>query len=271
MYIYLNGDYQTDDCINEFLEPGFLYGWGAFETIRVYQGHIVGLEEHIARLDNSLRILELERPDYPFEEIAKTLVKKNCLGDAYIRFNVYKKKEGMGLLACGEPCSFYPDSIYEQGAKVTWSRYVRNSNDPFLYAKSMSYGLNRTAWWHAKQNGFDEAVFCDENSNVQEGSRSNIYFVKQGEVFTPALNCGVLDGITRKIVITVCSGLGIKVNQQCYKKEDFKNAEEVFMTSSLMDVLPVAQIDDIKYDLNKYKLSYKLLDAYREYITSIRS
>lgn len=271
MYIFLNGDYQTDDCISEFLEPGFLYGWGAFETIRVYAGQIVGLEEHLKRLENSLKILDLPKPEYDYKQIAKELVDRNALSDAYVRFNVYKKKDGMGLLACGEHCNFYPPELYTSGAKVMWSKYVRHSQDPFLYAKSMSYGLNRTAWWQAKQNGFDESVFCDEVGNVQEGSRSNIYFVKNDVVHTPALECGVLDGITRKLLIKVAAELGIELRQSCYKKQDFETADEVFMTSSLMDVLPVSNLAGVGFDISKAKISNKLLEAYRASIVNIRS
>lgn len=271
MYVYLNGNFESQDKVSEFLEPGFLYGWGAFETIRVFKGCIVGLDEHIKRLQNSLKILGFEMPDYPFKEIAEALIDRNDLSDAYVRFNVYKKKQGLGLLACGEHCSFYPQELYVNGARVEWSQYIRHSEDPFLYAKSMSYGLNRTAWWRAKQNGFDEAVFCDESGRVQEGSRSNVYFVKENEIFTPALECGVLDGITRKLVLKLCDELGIKVNQACYTKEDFEGAEEMFMTSSLMDVLPVASIGSKQFASCKFKLSLKLLDAYRAFITKIRS
>lgn len=270
MKVYLNGNILNKESVGELMEPGFLYGWGAFETIRVYNGNVVGLEAHVDRLKNSLKLLQLPMPVVDFDLVAKTIVEENSLNEAFVRFNIYKKKDGVGVLACGEECDFYPPELYLNGASMMWAPFVRHSTDPFVHIKSMSYGFNRTAWWMAKEKKYDESVFVNEHGHVLEGSRSNIYFVKNDTVYTPALSCGVLGGITRLIVKEICKRFGVDFVEGEFSREDFLDADEVFMTSSLMDVLPVSRIEDVVLDNKKFNISKKLLKEYRNHCAEYR-
>lgn len=266
MLIYLDGDFVSNK--NEILEPGFLYGWGVFETIRVYKGIVVGLDEHLLRMRKGAEILSLEYPEsVDFENITQALVDKNHLKEAYVRINLYKKRDGLGIIVVGEECDFYPEDMYKTGAKITWAPFVRYSKDTFNHIKTMSYAPNRAAWFKAKESGFDESVFLNEKENIQEGSRSNIFFVKNSKIYTPSKQCGVLGGITRKILFDICPKIGYEIVEGEYHKSDFIDSDEVFLTSSLMDVMPVGQIDNIKLNVSNYKITYEILKAYREHVS----
>jgi len=243
MKVFLNGEFLDQEHCSELLEPGFLFGWGVFETMRVYGKNVVFLKEHLKRMRQGLVLLGLKAPDIDFEAAIIRLLDENRLNDAYLRVSVFKKRNEVGVLIYAAEFTYYKENSYRQGAKAIIAPFVRYSQDPFLGIKAISYVRNRHAWFLAQQKQKDEAIFVNEKGFLQEGSRSNIFFVKGRDVFTPSLECGVLDGVTRKAVIHINKVLGFTVAEGEFAAKDLFEAEEAFLTSSLMEVMPLVECD----------------------------
>lgn len=267
MEVYSNGQFIDASGAEEILEPGFLFGWGAFETLRVYKKKTAFLEAHLGRLKKGLDFLGLDYPDVDFGKTIATLLEKNHLDDAYLRITAYKKRKSTGLMVYAAEFDYYKEDSYKAGAKVALAPFARHSQDPFIKVKSTSYVKSRLAWFSAQKQGKDEALFLNEYGVIQEGSRSNVFFVKQEEVFTPSVECGLLEGVTRKVVIDLCKREGLAVNEGEFTKEDLLSAEEVFLTSSLMEVMPVSGIEYKTFDHDAYVVTPLVLKKYREEVS----
>lgn len=243
MKVYLNEEIVDKENLNEVFEPGFLFGWGAFETLRVYGEKIPFLDMHLERLKKGLNFLELEYPQVNFKEVIDNLLSENKLEDAHVRITVFKKRKSPGVIVYAAEFDYYKEDSYQRGAKAIFSSFRRYSQDPFLRAKSISYAKSRVSWFNAQKQGKDEAIFLNEKGFIQEGSRSNVFFIKNKDVFTPSIECGVLDGVTRRVAIDICRREGIKVIEGEFSKEDLLPCDEAFLTSSLMEVMPLVECE----------------------------
>ncbi|MFH1504927.1 MAG: aminotransferase class IV [Candidatus Omnitrophota bacterium] len=239
MKIYLNDKLVEKEGVEEIFEPGFLFGWGVFETLRAYKGRVLFLGEHLGRLRQGLGFLELDYPEIDFKKIIDNLLVENNLSNAYVRITVYKKRKSIGVSIYADEFNYYKEDTYQKGFTVVFSPFIRYSQDPFLKIKSISYVKSRLAWHFAQKQGKDEAIFLNEQGFIQEGSRSSVFFVKDNVVFTPCLECGLLEGVTRNKIIDICKKENIKIVEGEFKKEDFLSADESFITSSLMEVMPI--------------------------------
>lgn len=266
MDVYFNGKIVKESEMEDILEPGFLFGWGAFETLRVYNKKTAFLDEHLKRLKEGLYFLGLEYPAVDFNKEISFLLNKNKLADAYLRITVFKKRKSVGVIIYVSEFNYYKDEDYKKGFKVIFSPFVRYSRDEFLKVKSISYVNSRVSWFLAQKKEKDEAVFLNERGFIQEGSRSNIFFVKKGVIFTPSLECGLLAGVTRKAIIDICRQIGIKIKEGKFKREELLSSDEIFLTSSLMEVMPVCEIEGNSLDVSKFTLTFKILKKYRQEI-----
>ena len=270
MKIYLNGEIVDKGQVGELFEPGFLFGWGAFETLRSYavktaaSGRPAFLKEHLERLNESLDFLGLDRPQIDFGAEFSRLMGENDLRDAYLRVTVYKKKNSLGVILDASEFNYYRDDVYEKGVKLVPAPFSRFSRDQFLKIKSVSYVKNRLAWAAAQKQGAEEAIFFNEKGFIQEGSRSNIFFIKGRRIFTPAADCGLLEGVTRKAVLDICRQQSLSVAEDEYTLEDLFSAEEVFITSSLMEVMPVREIDGKQFKVKNYTLTPAIRALYKK-------
>ncbi|HEC68902.1 MAG TPA: hypothetical protein ENI31_01245 [Candidatus Omnitrophica bacterium] len=266
MKVYCNGKFVDKGTVEEILEPGFLFGWGVFETIRAYNKRIAFLNMHIERLKRDVSFLGLSLSFIDFKQVIEQLLEKNGLNDAYIRITVYKKRESTGIVIYVSEFTYYGEESYERGAEVVFSPYRRLSSDPFLRIKSISYIKSRLSWLYAQIHQKDEAIFLNENDVVQEGSRSNIFFVKKKEVFTPSVKCGILKGITRDVVIDLCRKKKIRINEGEFSVQDLMEADEIFLTSSLMEIMPVSQIADKDFNMRRCVITGMLRQEYKKII-----
>lgn len=258
MYVYVNGKIvRAKEALISVFDHGFLYGDGIYETLRVYDGVVFKLEEHLSRLFRSASLIGLSIPlDINLLKIAvyETLI-ANSLRNAYARITISRGKGSIGLDPdlCPEPTIVifsqefrkYPKAFYQNGIHLIIPATRRNYHkavNPQI--KSLNFLNNILAKIEAKKKNAHEAIMLNMRGNLTEGTISNVFFYKDKRLCTPSLECGILDGITRGMIIDLSLKEGIQVHQGRFLKEDIYTAEEVFITNTTMEVIPVSKIDD---------------------------
>lgn len=267
MNIYLNGNYRQKEEVKELLEPGFLFGWGVFETLRVYDKTPAFLTEHLQRLKKGAECIGLAYPAIDYAGTIKELLRENNLNNAYLRISLFKQRDQTGVLIYADTFTYYPETDYQKGYTVVTAPYRRHPQSLYSKVKSISYLESRLAWFYAQQCKKDEAIFLSTDEFVQEGSRSNIFMVSGDMIKTPSLACGVLDGITRRQLLQMVHALGLKCAEGAFSLQEFISADEVFITSSLMEVMPVREIEN--HPVGKGSagpITLRLLQEYRRRI-----
>jgi branched-chain amino acid aminotransferase len=280
MQVYVNGKLvSAKEAVISVFDHGFLYGDGIYETMRVYDGVTFMLAEHLRRLYRSASLIGLTIPldmDSLRTSIYDTLI-ANSLRNAFVRLTVSRGYGPIGLDPdlCPEPTIViitqemkdYPKSFYEKGINLIIPETRRNFREAINpQIKSLNFLNNILAKIEAKKRGAYDAVMLNVYGKLTEGTISNVFFSKDGILCTPSLECGILDGITRGIVIGLALRDGLKVKEDEFTKEDFYSAEEVFVTNSTMEVMPVSKVDDQRYAVgNITKLLHK---AYREEVNA---
>jgi branched-subunit amino acid aminotransferase/4-amino-4-deoxychorismate lyase len=265
--IYLNGKIREDKEAGDVLQPGFLFGWGVFETLRIYKGKPAFLSEHIKRLKAGCKKILLQFPRVGFKEKIQALLKENRLKDAHCRITVFKKDSGVGVLIKVSPFNRYKHSDYIKGFKAEISPFVKNSRDLLVSIKSISYLPNILARRIAEQKGRQESLFLNESGFLSEGSRSNLFFVKRNAVYTPSVDCGILNGITRQKVIKIVKAQNLRLSSGKFRLKDLLSADEAFITSSLMEIMPLVEIEGKPINSGRPGgITFKLHKAYRQLV-----
>jgi len=257
MLIFINGILLPQDQAKvSVLDRGFLYGDGVFETLRAYSGAIFHCNDHLDRLFQSAEAIYITipfTPDHLKKSLYKTL-EANHLKDAYLRLSVTRgvSEPGLDIGGCPSPTltiiakgfSGYPDSLYQSGihaAVVNTRRIPASALNPAV--KSLNFLNNIMARVEATRLNAAEAVMLNMEGYVAEGTVSNIFMVKDGLVKTPPLSAGILNGVTRSIVIDLLKENGIPVIEQAFYPDELYTADECFVTSTLYEVMPVTFIN----------------------------
>jgi len=279
-YIYLNGDFvpKGEAKISVF-DRGFLYGDGLFETMRAYSGQVFMLDEHLSRLFDSVDKLEV--PLRKDRETLKSAIEKlldiNCLSDANIRLTVSRGVH-KGVLTLNDDydptiaitakeISPYPPEYYTHGARVIIGSIRQNSFSPLSHHKSLSYFNNILAKEEARKKGVFEAILLNTEGEIAEGTISNVFIVKSEKVFTPPVSSHILPGITRKVVLGIIPQLELRVTEKRLIPEDLFNSSEVFLTNSIMEVMPVIEVDGEKIGDGKPGHICKTIgEGYRDFV-----
>jgi len=248
-------------------DSSYLYGIGLFETMRAVNGTVFRLADHLRRLNQSaeaLGIVNQYADEQLTEAVARTL-EANKLTDARLRVQISNgpiqipknspsaKGEGASsqqvpsastnLLITAAPFSPYPAEYYEKGVRVTLSNYRQNAHDPFAGHKTTCYGPRLTALKDAHQKLAAETLWFTTENLLAEGSVSNVFLVKGGQLYTPPVQTPVLPGIARKTVIELAEAADIPCHEQPLAIDDLLAADEVFLTNVIMEVLPVTAIE----------------------------
>ena len=257
LQIYINGKYyDKEDAKVSVYDHGFLYGDGVFEGMRSYSGKVFRLPEHLDRLWHSARAICLEIP-ISQEEMATAVndtLAKNGITDGYIRLVVSRGAGSLGLdpNRCSDPqviviadsITLYPDEYYEKGMEIVTASTIRNhpaALNPRI--KSLNYLNNILAKIEGAKAGCVEALMLNHKGEVAECTGDNIFLVTGGEIFTPPIDAGILEGITRNTVIEIAEKAGIKVHQIPLTRHDVYTADECFLTGSAAEVIPVVKVD----------------------------
>jgi branched-subunit amino acid aminotransferase/4-amino-4-deoxychorismate lyase len=265
--IFLNGKFlNTKEAKLSVLTPGFLNGLGLFETMRSYYNKIVYLREHLERMRDSSKIIGIEF-SYTFKQLKEAiakLIRINHLKDAYVRMTLWKSMQGSDLLIIARNYRPYPQKKYQKGFSVTVSRFQQFENSFFVHLKSINRILYQLSLQEARCKGFDEAIILNSRGYLAEGSRSNIFFIKDRDVFTPALECGCLNGITRQVIFALAKRQNLKIYEGNFILRDLCQADEAFLTNSLMGVMPLASVEKIIIGHRKCRrLTKFFLKSYR--------
>jgi branched-chain amino acid aminotransferase len=256
MIIYIDGRFvPREEARLSVFDHGFLYGDGVFEGIRAYNGRVFRLREHLDRLYDSARAIDLIIPVTKEEmsEIILETLRKNKLKNGYIRPIVTRGVGDLGLdpRKCPKPSIFviavewgamYGD-LYEKGLNAITVSVRRNPAEALPpNVKSLNYLNNILGKIEANYKGGDEAIFFDTNGYLSEGSGDNIFVVKNGAIYTPP-TLNNLRGITRAVVIELARSLGISLFEQDLGYYDLYAADEVFVTGTAAEVAPIVLID----------------------------
>ncbi|QFG00386.1 branched-chain-amino-acid transaminase [Psychrobacillus glaciei] len=257
-FVLINNNFiEKQNASISVFDHGFLYGDGVFEGIRIYSGVPFLLREHIIRLYESAQSIFLKIPftiEILEEMINSTIRKNNCKEDAYIRIVITRGKGIMGghplnkheptLIIIIEEINLFSEISRNEGINlVTVSTRKPKQDSLNTQAKTLNYLNNQMAKLEAIQAGGDEALVLDVNGYVCEGSKQNIFIIKNDEIITPPVYLGALNGITRNLVITLAEKNGYKVKESIFTLHDAYNADEVFLTGTGSEIVPVKKID----------------------------
>ena len=240
------------------LDEGYSFGLGLFETILLYKGKPVFLDEHLARINKSivdlgLNIDKLERDEvfqylnnnkntFEYEGLKIVLSEKNRL---------FLKREYT-----------YTEKDYQRALSLNISKVRRNESSIFTFHKTLNYGDNILEKRKSKKLGYDEPIFLNSKNQITEGAASNIFMVVEDKIYTPKLSCGLLNGIVRQYIIS-----NYNVIEKEIDIEFLNNANEISLTNSLFGIMPVNNLE--KKVFKSQEISKNILQNYKKYLGNI--
>jgi branched-chain amino acid aminotransferase len=254
--VYINGKlYDRADAKVSVYDHGLLYGDGVFEGIRIYNGKVFRHKEHIDRLYESAKAIALE---IPMERDALTravdeTVKVNNKREGYIRLVVTRGPGNLGLdprkcepqiIIIVDDISLYPQELYENGLEIITSSYIRNHpNAVNPRVKSLNYLNNILAKIEAIRAGCLEAIMLNHKGEVAECTGDNIFIVKKAMLKTTPTDSGILEGVTRNVVIGLAKQASIPFAEATMTRHDIYTADELFLTGTAAEIIGVTKVD----------------------------
>jgi branched-chain amino acid aminotransferase group I len=252
--VYYNGVFAPVESIT--ISPfnrGLLYGDGLFETLRSYGGRVFRLAEHLKRLADGMKVLRIEHclQAGDVEQAVYELLSRNRLSDASIRITVFRG-DGEGfephdnlkplLLIIARPFAGYRAEDYAQGFRAHIVSPRRNTYSPLSRIKSSNYLENILGRLEAREHNAQEALFLNSSGWVAEAAAANIFMIKDNVLITPPVDTGILPGITRAAVIDSARSSSREVREQVFSPEELLRADEAFLTSSLIEIMPLVMV-----------------------------
>ena len=255
--IFLNGAFvERSQATVSVFDHGLLYGDGIFEGIRAYSGNVFRLDAHLRRLYDSAKSILLDIP-YTVDEmrhlVCETL-RQNALDTGYIRLVVTRGPGNLGLdpfnckaahvIVIAEQLAMFPSELYERGIRVITAPTRRMRSDVLSpKVKSLNYLNNILVKIDAYAAGVSEALVMNDDGYIVEGSGENIFIVRDSVLYTPPTYLGALDGVTRGVVIEIAQSLGMQVEEKAFTRHDVYVADEVFLTGTAAELIPVVEVD----------------------------
>jgi branched-chain amino acid aminotransferase len=255
--VYINGKlHDKPDAKISVYDHGLLYGDGVFEGIRVYEGKVFRLREHVDRLYESARHIKLEIP-MSREQMADAIqstVQANAKRNGYIRAVVTRGAGYLGLdprkttdpqvIIIVDDISLYPPELYDNGMEIATVATIRNHPNALNpRVKSLNYLNNILAKIEAVQAGCLEALMLNHKGEVAECTGDNIFLVRRGVLATPPIDAGILEGVTRNAVLELARAANIPVREIPLTRHDVYSADECFLTGTAAEVIPVVKCD----------------------------
>ena len=273
MFTYVNGQVMPNNEVRiSPFDHGFLYGVGVFETFRTYNGTPFLLDEHLKRLNRSLQELQinLSITSDEVQDILKKLEKANGWNNAYVRFNVSAGEGEIGLQTAPYQ---HPNIIVFQKQlaaagpiaekRGTWLQTRRNRPEGESRLKSHHYLNNIFGKREAGSDPSIEGLFLTEDGFVAEGVVSNIFWAKERTLYTPALQTGILNGVTRQFVMDLAKESGLHVKEGMYTPDEAESADEVFVTNSIQEIVPLQALGKKAFPGAAGKVVQHLFTQYR--------
>jgi branched-chain amino acid aminotransferase len=279
--IYLNGAFVDErEAKVSVYDGGWLHGAGLFETMRAEDGCVFKLESHIERLRRSAAELlaPMERDALPIAAVFAELLKRNNLQTARVRLTVSAgpMREGSGtstalrltVCATAAELSSYPRDFYEKGVGVVICPFRTSPSDPIAGHKTTGYLPRLLGLRRAQQALCVEALWFTTGNRLAEGSISNVFAVRDGVLKTPPLDTPVLPGIARGVVIDIARQAGIEAHECPLSIDDLLDADEVFLTNAIMQVMPVRRVE--KHDIRDARVGPMTRRLLAEYCECVR-
>jgi branched-chain amino acid aminotransferase len=251
---YFNGRLvPRDEARISVLDYGFLFGYGLYETVRAYQDGLFRLDAHLERLNESAARLGIALDLPALKQGTQEAVSANRYAQTRVRITVSIGEGTMtpDLASCRAPTVVvlageyhpFPPERYERGFKAVISSIRRNSQSPVTYMKSANTMESMLARREAKGAGADEALFLNDRGYLTEASGSNVFLVKEGIIMTPRLQSGILPGVTRTALFEAARSSGLIVKEAGIRPGALFEADEAFLTNSLIEVMPLTEVD----------------------------
>ncbi len=267
--VYLNGSYiPLSQAKLSLLSPGFLYGWGLFETMRAYNGKVFLLSSHIRRLIKSAEKIHIPVPfsQKLLAEAAEKTVKLNGYPSASVRITLW-----LGETQCGKVAVFVqpyrPPKGYNKGWRALVVRARKEPSSVLTRIKSSCFLEHLLARKEVHRRGCEEGLFLNTRGELTEGTVTNLFIVKRGTVLTPPPCSGILSGITRGVIFLLAKKLGISIRERKLFLKDLWEAEESFLTNSLIEVMPLVTVNARKVGQGiPGPLTKRLRKAYKDYV-----
>lgn len=248
--IILNGELRSEEKVN--IDSGFYFGRGLFETMLVKNKPIF-LKDHLNRINSGLKIIGVDK-QVTEEEVLVAIEKLNCR-DCVLKLLVTEKN-----IIYTTRKNNYTEEQYKKGFSVKISSVKRNPYSTLTYLKSINYLENILEHEKCIKEGYNEVLFFNTDDELAEGSVSNVFFIKDKKIYTPSVSCGLLNGTVRKFIIS-----NYYVIEGKFSKDDLMNADEIFLTNSIMGIMKVSNI--CGKDINSI---YYAEDIRRNYEQAIR-
>ena len=259
-------------------QVGLLSGWGVFTTLRVADGVLFAWERHWARIQRDAKAFHVAIPE-DSEKLRRQLlelVETNHVPDCTLRLAIVRNGGGMWAGPsngrASDVIALTADSKdWGHGVKLAYVPESRHAACQFAGTKILSWAMNLTWLESAQQRGFDEVILLNERGEVAECTSANLFIANANHVFTPPLNSGCLPGITREVILGEIHAAGIRVEEKTLLPADLESADEVFITSTTRDLLPVIQIEDKKIgrsDQTRQALAQTFSKYLQNYVTT---
>ena len=240
------------------LDEGYGFGLGLFETILLYKGKPIFLDEHLARINKSIEDLALNIDKLEKDEVFQYLDNnKNTLEYEVLKI-VLSEKNRIFL----KREYTYTEKDYQKGFSLNISKVRRNESSIFTFHKTLNYGDNILEKRKSKKLGYDEPIFLNSKNQITEGATSNIFVVVEDKIYAPKLSCGLLNGIVRQYIIS-----NYDVTEKEIDIEFLNNADEIFLTNSLFGIMPVNNLE--KKVFKSQEIGKNILQNYKKYLENI--
>jgi branched-chain amino acid aminotransferase len=243
-FLWLDGEMvEAKPSLLQSFTPGVLKAKGVFETMRARKGQVVLIAAHLKRMSRGLKVLNLTPPK-SLSTIQKNifqLLKINRLKNARVRVMLWQKGAGVHCAIIVEPLQAPTAGQYSKGFKAMLTNGHRRQTP--VPIKSLDYGIFRERLQQACAAGFDEALLLNRKGELVEGSRTNIFLVKDNFLLTPSVKSGCLPGVTRQVVLAAARRLELRCAAKALNARDLFKADEAFLTNALLGIMPLASLD----------------------------
>ena len=277
--VYLNGTFlNAQNASISIADNGFLFGYGVFGATRIYNGTVFRLESHLERLQKSTARLGIIINTTELRTPALETIHANNREDGLVRITI---SAGKGSLvpdpkSCANPTvlitatSYYPPApeMYEKGFRTVVSTLRRYSGSPVSEMKTLNYMESMLARQEARIANNDEALLLNEKGFLSESSSGNIFIVDGGVLKTPPENSGFISGVVREVVLEIASELDIETIETDITLENLIQADEAFLTNSVLEIMPITSVNDNVIASGKPgKLTNEILEIYRDMVS----
>jgi len=244
--------YKENDLVLSPLDASVYYGFSVYETLFIKNKKVAFYEEHLSRLKTSCDFFNIKFPNSEDLKIRiKTLIEKDNIIDGRLR--IINSPGNIINVGNSNICSTFLriEEIKQIPKEIKLTLSTVKKPSPPIYPSNVKISANYfslMSYIESKKKGFDEGIMTTSNNIITEGSYCNIFWSKKDELFTPNINCSILEGVTRSKIIEICNKLNFKIEEGIYNIEELDSADNIFISSSTRGLLFVSQYDNKKYN-----------------------